>query len=41
MDNPSGTGFWSALMDVGDRLAVVLPGVVAMVLLVVVGRVGA
>ena len=37
MDNPSGTGFWSALMDVGDRLAVVLPGVVAMILLVVVG----
>jgi hypothetical protein len=37
MDNPSGTGFWAALMDVGDRLAVVLPGVVAMILLVVVG----
>lgn len=33
----SGTGVWAALVDVGDRLAVILPGLVAMILLVAAG----
>ena len=37
MDTPSRNGFWAALVDVGDRLAMVLPGVVAMILLIVAG----
>jgi hypothetical protein len=37
MDNRSGSGVWSALVDVGDRLATILPGLLAMVLLVAVG----
>ena len=32
-----GRGVWSTLVDVGDRLRAILPGVLAMVILVVVG----
>ena len=37
MDNQTGTGVWSALVDVGDRLAMILPGFLAMILLVATG----
>jgi hypothetical protein len=39
MDHASGTGVWAALVDVGDRLAVILPGLIAMILLVAAGLV--
>jgi hypothetical protein len=37
MDNRSGPPVWSALVDVGDRLAAILPGLLALVLLVAIG----
>ena len=37
MDNQTGTGVWTALVDVGDRLAMILPGLLAMILLVGTG----
>jgi hypothetical protein len=39
MDHASGNGVWAALVHVGDRLAVILPGLVAMILLVAAGLV--
>jgi len=37
MDNQAGTGLWSALVEVGDRLAEVLPRFLALILLVGTG----
>jgi hypothetical protein len=39
MVNDWGRGVWSTLVDVGDRLAAVLPGLLAMVILLVLGLV--